>query len=115
MLYLTGKNDTYATDDLEAIRAEAGARRKNHPNYFTDASGMLKQLEEKGHEIVATYFFPKRGDFGREHFVTEMPETYYEYFFIVRKKTDEYQFNECSDSYSKTFRSLSEEQLRNIL
>lgn len=115
ILYLTGKHDVYAPDDLEAIRAEAGARRKNHPNYFTDTIDMLKQIEEKGHEILATYFFPRRGDFGKEAYVSEMPESYYEYFIIARKKTDDFDFSECSDSYSKTFRSLSEEELATIL
>lgn len=115
LLYLTGKNDNYAQDDFEAIRAEAGARRKSHPNYFTDTAAMLRQVEEKGHEIIATYFFPRRGDFGRENYVADMPETYYEYFVVIRKKNDTADFAPFADSYSRTFKSLSEEQLNDIL
>lgn len=114
-LYLTGKNDLYFTDDEQAILAEAGARRKKHPNYFTDTASMLHQIREQGHEIIATYFFLRRGDFGMLHFITDMPECFYEYFIIARKKANHGPFQPFSDNFSRTFRQLPESRLRAIL
>ena len=43
-LLITGKNRYYNEDDGQAIIAEEAARKKGHPNYFTDVNYMLKQL-----------------------------------------------------------------------
>ncbi|HCB35033.1 MAG: hypothetical protein A2W52_01065 [Candidatus Taylorbacteria bacterium RIFCSPHIGHO2_02_49_25] len=105
MLYLTGKNDAYEDDDALALNAEEGARKKNHPNYFTDTKAMLRQLEKQGQKIIASYFFPRRGDFGKLNYVTDMPQKFYEYFLVVRKKASSKPFKPFSDSMSKTFRT----------
>ncbi|MDD5041837.1 MAG: class I SAM-dependent methyltransferase [Candidatus Peribacteraceae bacterium] len=112
LLYLTGKNDTYPMDDDPAIRAEAGARAKHHPNYFTDTAEMLRQIREHGHMVLATYFFPRRGDFGRLHAVTGMPDAFYEYFVVIQKKAQHGLFQPFSDSASKTFLRLPQSDSR---
>lgn len=106
MLFLTGKNDRYAVDDTVAAQAEAGARAKQHPNFFTDTVSMLDQLRRQGHSVVATWFFERRGDFGARRFSREMPESFYEYFVVVRKSAPHGPFRPFSDATSKSFRQL---------
>ena len=106
ILYLTGKNDTYPKDDELAFKAEKGARKKNHPNYFTDVKAMLRQLDGHGQRLVASYFFPRRGDFGKLRYVTKMPSAFYEYFIVVKKKASAAPFSPFSDGMSKTFQQL---------
>lgn len=108
LLYLTGKNDLYPIDDEQAYLAEAGARRKNHPNYFTDTPTMLEQIQQHGHEIVATYFFPRRGNFAEFRAVSAMPREYYEYFVVIRKRAGYRPFEAFSSDFSKTFRKRAE-------
>ncbi len=102
-LYLTGKNDIYEADDTRAQSAEEGARKKGHPNYFTDTRLMLKLLTARGQDIVATYFFRRRGDFGALRSVTNIPEKFYEYFIIIQKNAPAIAFPPFSDTLSKTF------------
>lgn len=107
LLYLTGKNDAYFEDDEMAARAEVEARKKSHPNYFTDTRSMLRLLKEQGQSVVATYFFPRRGDFGKLQYVEDMRDAFYEYFIVVQKKAPVAPFPPFSDSVSKTFQKLS--------
>ena len=37
-ILITGKNDKYYADDEQAYIAEEAARKKGHPNYFTDGA-----------------------------------------------------------------------------
>lgn len=106
LLYLTGKNDTYCKDDEMASKAEEGARKKGHPNYFTDTRRMLHELKRAGQSVAATYFFPRRGDFGKQNYLTDMPEKFYEYFIVIEKRAPALSFQPFSDSVSKTFREL---------
>ncbi|MEO7547351.1 MAG: class I SAM-dependent methyltransferase [Ramlibacter sp.] len=103
-LYLTGKNDLYPADDTRAMQAEIGARGKNHPNFFTDTASMLRQLQAQGQQVVAQYYFPRRGDFGTLNVAQEMPEAFYEYFIVVQKKAAQGAFQPFSDAFSKTFK-----------
>ena len=104
LLFLTGKHDSYPDDDVLAMQAEVGARGKNHPNYFTDTPAMISQLRAQGHEIVATYFFQRRGDFGALQFVRDMPQSFYEYFLVIRKAAPAGAFEPFSSDFSRTFR-----------
>lgn len=104
LLYLTGKNDNYLDDDDKALQAEIGARGKGHPNYFTDLPSLLKQVRAQGHELVAEYYFERRGDFGDLKYSLTQPAAFYEYFIILKKKTKAAKFQSFSDSHSKTFR-----------
>ncbi len=101
-LYLTGKNDRYNSDDEHALSAEIGARRKNHPNFFTDVTNMTGQLVKQGHTIISRYYFVRRGDFGQFHFQINQPTQFYEYFFVIEKGEN------CS-----TFESFSSDMSRN--
>ena len=62
-LYLTGKNSTYHSNDEAAIAAEIGARKKGHPNYFTDTANMIDQVLSCKNILINSYFFEWRGDF----------------------------------------------------
>ena len=110
MLYLTGKNTFYALDDQLAHDAEIGARSRGHPNYFTDVASMLEQLTARGHILVGTWYFRRRGDFAGLSFVETMPDAFYEYLLILRKDGDDDRpLVPLSDACSRTFRVRSAE------
>lgn len=114
-LYLTGKSTNYYETDKLAIAAEIGARKKGHPNFFTDVPKMCSQMQAQGIQILGQYYFPKRGDFSTFSTDINPKENYYEWF-LVFKKTDErthYQFTKFSDEFSNTFLKL--EQTNNII
>ena len=48
---ITGKNDNYCDNDKLAMEAEIGARKKGHPNYFTDVRKLLKNINKFGFRI----------------------------------------------------------------
>ncbi len=103
LLLLTGKNYKYCSEDEEAKIAEVNARKKEHPNYFTDAASLIGQLPEHNAEVVEACFFRKRGDFPKDRYMDEMPETFYEWALIIRK-TGQYQkkeFTKFSDKFSE--------------
>ena len=104
MIYLTGKNDNYFLDDQLAIDAEIGARKKGHPNYFTDVRAMIDQIHKNGHLIVSSYFFPRRGDFAELNFQDSLPTHFYEFLLILKKKGNKCHFAPFSDEFSKTFK-----------
>ena len=106
LIYLTGKNDTYYPDDQLAMDAEIGARKKNHPNYFTDLKEMLEQITGNSHKILSALYFPRRGDFAKSNFVQKTSDPFYEYFIILQKGSDQYDFTSFSASHSKTFKAL---------
>lgn len=99
-LLLTGKNKRYCEDDELAMEAEKGARRKGHPNFFTDVNDLKAQLIEKGHKIILEYYFVRRGDFTKLVFSEKMPSRFYEYFFVIQKLSDDYIFNKFHYTYS---------------
>jgi len=92
-LLLTGKNRNYCEDDKLAMQAEKGARKKGHPNFFTDVNDLKKQLIEKGHKVISEYYFVRRGDFTELEFLARMPPRFYEYFFVIQKLSDDCIFN----------------------
>lgn len=104
-LYVTGKNTRYAADDQLALNAEIGARGKGHPNYFTDVSELVRQLNENGHKTVGEYYFPRRGDFADFSFTHKVPETFYEYLIVIERGEDIGEFSVFSDQYSETFKA----------
>ena len=105
-IIITGKNDHYFQDDEEAYHAEVGARRKNHPNFFTDCKRLVRLLTDQGHVIEAAYCFPRRGDFARFNYVTTMGERFYEYLLVISRGHSYAPLSEFSDSYSRTFHEL---------
>lgn len=106
-IFFTGKHDHYHDDDAEALDAEIGARRKNHPNYFTDTLRMVALLKAQGHRVDALLCFPRRGDFAKAAFVTEPPERFYEYLVVLTRGEACEPFPAFSSSHSKTFLASS--------
>lgn len=92
-MLLTGKNNHYFEDDESAIVAEMNARKKGHPNYFTDVHNLTSQLLEHNVKIIDAYYFLRRGDFTRNQAVHEMPEIFYEYAFCL-EKSEKYKYSE---------------------
>jgi len=76
---LTGKNTHYHAADAPALAAEENARRKDHPNFFTDYSSMRLKLVAKGVKIREERFFISRGDFSVSKSISELPPMFYEY------------------------------------
>lgn len=102
----TGKNNRYELDDEQAIIAEQAARKKGHPNYFTDLRKLKGNLS-KDIEIELERYYVRRGDFGKRKYVTEIPDRFYEYALILKKKGGEMILNELlpfSDEYSETWK-----------
>lgn len=103
-LLITGKNRNYYQDDELAKIAELNARKKGHPNYFTDVEKMKTQLEKKGFNIIEQYYFLYRGDFVKNIVKEKQPESFYEWLFIIQKvETKDVYFDKFSDMYSRIF------------
>ena len=108
-LLLTGKNNLYNKDDEGAYIAEINARKKGHPNYFTDVKKMSILLEESGIAIKESFFFEKRGDFPNNRYCTNMPDIFYEWAFILKKSKSDMKICTMknlnfSSEYSKTYK-----------
>ncbi len=101
-IFFTGKNDHYHDDDRAALDAEIGARRKQHPNFFTDTRRMVGLLQAQGHSVDAVLCFPRRGDFARAAHVTPPPERFYEYMIVLTRGPVIGEFPPFSSEYSKT-------------
>lgn len=104
VLVISGKNDNYYPDDEEAYIAEINARKKGHPNYFTNVPSMLGQVCNYC-EIIHERYALRRGDSGKNIFTDSMPGCFYEWMVILKKKVDnEVSFVKFSDEYSKTWK-----------
>lgn len=102
-IYLTGKHTSYPPDDNLALEAEVAARRKGHPNFFTDARFLAEQLEDQGHRLIGQMFFTYRGDFSGKRFVTGWPDRFYEFFFVIQRGKKTSNFAQFSFEYSETY------------
>ena len=110
-ILITGKNINYYADDKQALIAEEAARKKGHPNYFTDVKEMLRQVANNVEVIEARYFL-KRGDFAQDRYVNDMPKEFYEWALVLRKIgcNSPVKFKKFSDEYSNTWKKLMENQ-----
>lgn len=105
---ITGKNNRYFEEDQAALTAEVNARKKGHPNYFTDVHNFTRQLSECNVKLLETWYFLRRGDFPENRAVKEMPEVFYEWAYLM-EKTDIYtdgNFTEFSNRFSETYRRI---------
>ncbi|MHC4173290.1 MAG: methyltransferase domain-containing protein [Planctomycetota bacterium] len=109
---VTGKNDNYFADDEQAIIAEEMARRKRHPNHFTNYDRMKSYVQSLGGTFVGEYFFLRRGDFGNNVYLAEQPAKFYEWCVLIKKaaplctgKNEE----ELYSDFSRTFESQKRE------
>lgn len=101
---ITGKNNLYYEDDSLAMTAEINARKKGHPNYFTDVTSLIKQLEARGIVIEQAYYFKRRGDFVNNIYELEKPEYFYEFAIVIKKTQEEIEaFTQFSSKYSTTY------------
>lgn len=110
-LLLTGKNTRYFDNDEDAFIAEVNARKKEHPNSFTDVEYLEKQLTNYGVEICDAFYFLKRRDFALNQYICDLPDTFYQWALIMKKISDksEFTFHNFSSHYSETFRKLQKE------
>tara|TARA_B100000787_G_scaffold162901_1_gene144063 strand:- start:744 stop:1556 length:813 start_codon:yes stop_codon:yes gene_type:complete len=104
-ILITGKNDNYDDDDCDAMEAELGAKSKGHPNYFTDVKVLLKNIGSFGFELINSKYFLRRGDLGSNLFEDKIPDSFYEYLFVLKKKKSCYVSDDLSISndVSKTY------------
>ncbi|MCI9033389.1 MAG: class I SAM-dependent methyltransferase [Lachnospiraceae bacterium] len=104
VLLITGKNNLYFEDDVAASMAEINARKKEHPNYFTDVHNFTIQLQHHNVKLLETYYFLRRGDFPRNQAVIGgiLPDIFYEWAYLM-EKTEKYKdsgYKKFSDKYS---------------
>jgi ubiquinone/menaquinone biosynthesis C-methylase UbiE len=104
-ILITGKNDNYHDDDVAALEAEVGARAKNHPNYFTDAGKLIRNVEKFGFYVEVQKYYSRRGDFAMEMATERMPEMFYEYLFVLNKIAESSATEDfvVADKVSKTY------------
>lgn len=102
---ITGKNSDYHSDDELAMIAEINARKKEHPNYFTQVRNLIQQLKARGIAIEKIHYFERRGDFTEDKYTTDIPEYFYEYAMIIKKEKEIIDaFIPLASKYSNTYR-----------
>lgn len=106
-IYLTGKHTRYWHDDELAKEAEVKARQKGHPNFFTDSSKLLKELDSQGHRLIGQRFFEYRGHFSARRYTTSWPEKFYEFLFVIRRGEASAKFAPFSSEVSETYAESS--------
>ncbi len=99
---ITGKNNRYFTDDEEAMVAEINARKKGHPNYFTDVHNLTEQLLEHNVKLLKTYYFLRRCDLAIDKAFEKMPDTFYQWAYLIQKTEayKDYDYQKFSDRHS---------------
>lgn len=107
-LIITGKNTHYFADDEQALIAEDAARKKKHPNYFSD----VKKLKEiLGCDVKKERFYLYRGDFARGKYAEMLPERFYEWCLIIKKsRIYADKFDSFSDRFSETWKERSRQR-----
>lgn len=108
IILVTGKNDNYLSSDVKAYIAEVNARKKGHPNFFTDTKLLIKNIKDFGFKIEKFYTFKLRDDFSKDKEAPQNSKAFYQYVLIIKKVKDiskqklSYQI---ADKYSKTYQS----------
>lgn len=106
-LLITGKNILYFDDDEQAYIAEKAARKKNHPNFFTDVIKLKSQLTNS--DILVERYYLYRGDFAKGNFTNIMPEKFYEWCLIIKVgERNTKPFESFSDMFSETYKRIQE-------
>ncbi len=102
-ILITGKNLNYYEDDEQALIAEEAARKKGHPNFFTDVKSLTVQLMQYA-DVKQERYFAYRGDFANAKYTTSMPDKFYEWALVIEKKKHmNINFSKFSDAYSNTW------------
>lgn len=105
-LFISGKNFNYFENDEQALIAEVAARKKGHPNFFTETKSMIDQIILNNNVLIDQYFFERRGDFEKFNYKKEIPERFYEYLLIFRKRNNVFTLSPFSNKYSSTFKKI---------
>lgn len=98
---ISGKNDNYMKNDNKAMAAEIGARKKKHPNYFTDVNFLEKHIFDFGFELKRIFKFKRRGDFAQDLCALGRPKKFYEYVVVLKKNKNVRNQNNVSKIASK--------------
>lgn len=105
---ITGKNDDYYISDKKAMIAEINARKKGHPNFFTDVKNLIPHLNELGFKLLNIYCYKRRGDASKDLYFEGLKNKFYEYILIVQKnknmKKRKLSFT-VGDKFSQTFKN----------
>lgn len=92
MFLVTGKNNSYSSNDSKAFIAERNAKLKDFPNHFTDVSLLIENIGKFGFEVIHAFAFKNRGDFGENKFIPinsgNSNIDFYEYVLILKKIID---------------------------
>ncbi|NBJ92526.1 class I SAM-dependent methyltransferase [Parablautia muri] len=103
-ILVTGKNTEYYDDDEQALIAEEAARKKGHPNYFTNVKSLVSQLGQYAY-LKQERYFTYRGDFANAKYTDLMPDKFYEWALVIEKKNHlDIHFEKFSDAYSNTWK-----------
>ncbi len=70
---------------------------------------MMEMLTSRGHKVLASYYFPRRGDFAKNNYFKEIPEKFYEWFLIIEKGSEKIDFVEFAATISKTLQQVHPE------
>ncbi len=106
MVLLTGKHTNYFEDDRQAYAAEEAARKKGHPNYFTEVGNMKSQVGPYV-KIIQERYYERRGDFAKEKYVEKMPRIFYEWALVFQKTEDlEVRMEPFCEPYSTTWKRV---------
>lgn len=108
-ILITGKNNMYFDDDDEACVAEINARKKGHPNYFTDIHNLIEQFQKRKVIIEEQRFFLRRGDFVRNVYECKLPDRFYEWLLILRKDKD-FDTNMSFEKFSFTYSNVTSQK-----
>ncbi len=102
-LLLSGKNDTYFSDDKDAYIAEVNARKKSHPNFFTDVHRLRNELLLRNVSFEEERYYLYRKEFAINKYDKTIPETFYQWVWVMKKNEEMYNFEfpQFSDTFSK--------------
>lgn len=104
---VTGKNTNYLQSDIKAYIAEVNARKKNHPNFFTDTKLLIKKIDDFGFKVEKFYPFRKRGDLSDNNPASLNNKCFYQYVLIIKKIRDVFRCNlnyKIAHKYSRAYR-----------
>lgn len=105
---ISGKNANYYKNDKKALIAEINARKKGHPNFFTDIKTLIPHLNELGFKLLNLYCYKRRGDAVKDLSFKGLKNKFYEYILIIQKdknvKKRRLSFI-IADKFSQTFRN----------
>ena len=67
---------------------------------------MIDQIILNNNVLIDQYYFERRGDFEKFNYKKEIPQNFYEYLLIFRKKNNVVTLSSFSNKYSNTFKKM---------